>query len=125
MNNITNGKMAYKMIKMLLRIQKNRLNCLNCLDYDQYESSKLTYKMIIMPFRILKNFLFILMQGESGVVSDERGCDSNENTTLFAQNTKRRQFYINSITLQKLLFENNIYIYNEKASYFFKYGENL
>ena len=36
--------------------------------------------MIIMPFRILKNVLFILMQGESGVVSDERGCDSNENT---------------------------------------------
>ena len=36
MNKITNGKMAYKMTKMPLRILKNRLNCLNCLNYEQY-----------------------------------------------------------------------------------------
>ena len=36
MNNISNGKMTYKMIKMPLRIQKNRLNRLNCLNYEQY-----------------------------------------------------------------------------------------
>ena len=35
MNNITNGEMAYKMIKMPLRILKNRLNRLNCLNYEQ------------------------------------------------------------------------------------------